>query len=105
MPEPAPISTPQSEPVWAFLKDSDLLLVDNSRLLYALEERVDFGRDKYGTVLQTHNGRDALQDAREELLDLVFYTAQAYLEGKLTYARWQDSLESVLTLWRALGGA
>jgi hypothetical protein len=34
----------------------------------------------YGTVLRTHNGRDALQDAYEEALDLCMYLAQAIME-------------------------
>lgn len=43
--------------------------------------RVQAGFDKYGTFLQTMNGRDALQDAWEEACDLVMYLHQAKLEG------------------------
>jgi hypothetical protein len=32
-----------------------------------------FGRQKYKTPLQPHNGRDTLQDAYEEVLDLCVY--------------------------------
>lgn len=39
-------------------------------------ERKRFGMAKYGTPLQAGNGRDALQDAYEEALDLVQYLRQ-----------------------------
>ena len=38
------------------------------------------GRAKYGVPLQAHNGRDALQDAYEEVLDLAVYLRQAIEE-------------------------
>lgn len=49
-------------------------------LIGAIRERTEHGRRKYGTVLQTDNGRDALQDAWEEALDLVTYLTQMRLE-------------------------
>lgn len=45
--------------------------------LYA---RLDVGIKTYGTPLQPHNGRDALQDAYEEALDLACYLRQAMFE-------------------------
>lgn len=44
----------------------DLLISD-------IEERKEFGIRKYGTALQSGNGRDMLQDAYEEAIDLVVY--------------------------------
>lgn len=44
----------------------DLVIAD-------IEERRQFGIRKYGTALQAGNGRDMLQDAYEEALDLVIY--------------------------------
>jgi len=35
---------------------------------------------KYGTVLKTHNGRNALMDAYQEALNLCMYLKQALLE-------------------------
>lgn len=35
---------------------------------------------KYGTHLQAHNGRDALQDLYEELIDAALYIKQAIME-------------------------
>ena len=50
-----------------------------------LEARAVAGKEKYGTVLETHNGRNALMDAYQEALDLVMYLKQALLEQD-TYA-------------------
>jgi hypothetical protein len=45
-----------------------------------LLEREDHGIKEYGTPLQANNGRDALQDAYEEALDLACYLKQAIVE-------------------------
>lgn len=42
-----------------------------------LRYRRDFGLEKYGTLLQDDNGRDALLDAYHEGLDLMVYLKQA----------------------------
>jgi hypothetical protein len=47
-----------------------------------IQERVDHGIRKYGRVLEAHNGRNALVDAWEESVDLVFYLQQAEMEGQ-----------------------
>jgi hypothetical protein len=39
------------------------------------------GIRKYGRTLETFNGRDALQDAYEEVLDLAQYLKQVILEN------------------------
>lgn len=49
-------------------------------VLADIRERVEAGERKYGTRLQTFNGRDALWDAYQEALDLVMYLRQAILE-------------------------
>lgn len=43
-------------------------------------ERDRVGRERYGTPLQPHNGRDALVDAYQEALDLCVYLRQAICE-------------------------
>lgn len=47
---------------------------------YAIERgliaRRDLGVRKYGVALQSHNGRDALQECWEEALDLLVYSYQ-----------------------------
>lgn len=45
-----------------------------------LETRELIGRQRYGTALQPHNGRDALRDLYEELLDACCYIRQAIAE-------------------------
>lgn len=45
-----------------------------------LIERAEAGLRKYGAYLTTHNGRDALWDWYQELLDGVMYARQANLE-------------------------
>lgn len=45
-----------------------------------LIDRMEVGKNEYGVLLSTHNGRDALQDAYEEALDLACYLKQAMLE-------------------------
>lgn len=47
-----------------------------------LEARARAGEVKYGTRLQTHNGRRVLVDAYQEALDLALYLRQAIEEGR-----------------------
>lgn len=49
-------------------------------VLDALMRRAEKGMETYGTLLQTENGRDPLQDALEEVLDAAMYLQQAILE-------------------------
>lgn len=47
-----------------------------------LEERRQFGLEKYGIELHTFNGRNAVEDIRQELGDLIIYFAQLIMENK-----------------------
>lgn len=47
-----------------------------------MKARDQLGRERYGTPLQAHNGRDALTDAYQEALDLAVYLRQAIEERK-----------------------
>lgn len=51
----------------------DLVLAD-------IEKRKAIGLERYGTLLQPFNGRDALRDLYEELLDAVMYVRQCIEE-------------------------
>jgi hypothetical protein len=42
--------------------------------------RDHLGRQRYGVPLQAHNGRDALIDAYQEILDAAVYLRQAIFE-------------------------
>lgn len=58
------------------------LPIKNDRLDIQTLVMIDIGKrrlvgiERYGTALQAHNGRDALQDAYEEALDLCMYLRQ-----------------------------
>ena len=56
-----------SQPIW------ELVMQD-------MFERNEFGKAKYGTPLQANNGRNALKDAYEEVLDLAVYLKQRIVE-------------------------
>lgn len=45
-----------------------------------LEERMQLGIQRYGTLLQANNGRDMLLDAYQEALDLAVYLKGALVE-------------------------
>ena len=45
-----------------------------------IERRKKIGMERYGTLLQPHNGRDALLDAYEEELDKIQYMKQWIVE-------------------------
>jgi len=45
-----------------------------------IRARMKVGVERYGTLLQPRNGRDALRDLYEELLDAACYTRQAIAE-------------------------
>jgi hypothetical protein len=45
--------------------------------------RRQLGIERYGTVVQANNGRDALQDAYDEALDLAVYLRQAIEERRI----------------------
>lgn len=45
-----------------------------------MKARDEFGRSKYGKPLMIHDGRDTLQDAYEEALDLAVYLKKAIIE-------------------------
>lgn len=57
----------------------DLVIAD-------IETRKAIGLQRYGTLLQPFNGRDALRDAYEEALDLCQYLRQALEERQLSKA-------------------
>lgn len=51
-------------------------------VLEDLKARVELGISRYGTVLQSLNGRDPLLDAYDEAMDLVLYLRQVIEERK-----------------------
>jgi hypothetical protein len=51
-----------------------------------MRDRIEMGRDKYGNLLETFNGRNAMWDAYQETLDLAMYLRQELME--------QESIET-----------
>jgi hypothetical protein len=49
-----------------------------------LQKRAKIGEKKYGERLRPFNGRNGLQDAYEEALDLANYLKQILIEEELT---------------------
>lgn len=72
--QPLPVHVPGGEPI-------------HDVAMRAIQYRRAHGEKKYGTVLQARNGRDALIDCAEELLDGLLYITQAIIErdGKLPW--------------------
>jgi hypothetical protein len=58
-----------------------LMGMSTTDIASAIKARAAAGVAKYGVPLQTHNGRDAREDARQELLDALMYLAQAEMEA------------------------
>lgn len=53
-----------------------------SQVIDDIVARRQVGIERYGTQLQPHNGRDALRDLYEELLDACCYIKQLIIERK-----------------------
>lgn len=58
---------------------NDLPFVQDA-VIADIETRKQVGIERYGTPLQAFNGRDALQDAYEEAIDLAMYLKQLIIE-------------------------
>lgn len=59
---------------------TDVAPIARGRFLRMLLEREAKGVQTYGTTLQAFNGRDAIQDALEEAIDLWQYLVQISIE-------------------------
>ncbi len=62
-------------------------------LMAEIEKRKALGLSRYGTILQAGNGRDALQDMLDELIDACVYLIQLKRERDLR-AKVLDELEA-----------
>lgn len=91
--QPAPVANDRPA-VW------DLVIAD-------MRQRDRVGRERYGTPLQPHNGRDALVDAYQEALDLAVYLRQELQERRSYQQQIADlkaaneSLQKTVDLLRA----
>src|SRR5205085_1432104 len=62
-------------------------------VLAAMKDRDAVGRERYGVPLQPFNGRRALRDLAEELLDATVYTFQEIYERDALEKRIGDAVE------------
>jgi len=60
----------------------DLKKVGFQDIAEDVEARIRIGERKYGKRLQSFNGRDALKDLYDEVLDALNYSKQLELENK-----------------------
>ena len=95
-----PMPCPGRDDVAAWVGADIEQMVDDPELVEALDadldDRVQVGFHRYGTRLQTFNGRDFLVDAYQEALDLAMYTRGAILEQD---GPGPDGAESQDELW------
>jgi len=68
------LTSPQPPPIKGERKVLDLVIDDFRR-------KAEMGKHKYGTYLETNNGRNPLIDAYQEAIDLCMYLRQAIGEN------------------------
>lgn len=93
-------ATPQPRPI---AEEGSALVLPH--VLADLQARADWGLAKYQTYLHTNNGRDAMVDLYQELLDAVMYIKQALLERESTtdkLTRLRTSVNAILDNHRNL---
>lgn len=78
MAQPAPINKGQSvtPALLEWLKDHHA----SEKVISTIQQRYEFGLNKYGQPLMTQDGRDTFRDAQEEAADLLQYLYKATLQ-------------------------
>jgi hypothetical protein len=107
--QPPPVRN-EHEPTWqravhlytAWVARGPFPMMSTARALSEMNERDKIGRERYGTPLQPFNGRDALVDLTQELLDAVAYGTQAEQEGQKEFA--ETFLEALFPIVTKLCG-
>jgi len=79
--QPLPVTTKKSVDVAVEVAE-DLKKVGFQDIAEDVEARIRIGERKYGKRLQSFNGRDALKDLYDEVLDALNYSKQLELENK-----------------------
>ena len=84
-PEPPPLNKGQNVPsqLIKWLKqESFFRRQTRAKAIKLIEERDAFGFKKYSQHLMTEDGRNSIEDARQELGDLLQYLFKAHLNGE-----------------------
>ena len=63
-------------------QEGELSLHQVEELCSLVKERDAYGRVKYGQPLMTEDGRDDIEDARQEIGDFIQYVVKASANGK-----------------------
>ena len=98
--QPLPITTKKSVDV-AVEVAADLKKAGLSDIAEDVEARIAIGERKYGKRLQSFNGRDALKDLYDELLDALNYSKQLQLEDKDGGRVFEELVQLVSTVKKA----
>ncbi len=69
----------------------------------ACDSQIEKGRQKYGTLLEAGNGRNAYEDCAQEFVDAWMYLTQARMEHDALADLAKDSLLTLSRAIRALG--
>lgn len=64
-------------------------------VLADIVDRAEFGHSRYNTELKTFNGRDALVDTYQELIDGAMYVKQRIMENKHTKKELEECVELI----------
>lgn len=67
-----------------------------------IEQRKQYGLNKYDSLLQTFNGRNFLQDAYEEVQDLIVYLKGSLEEQRIVALLFRDVLKGYVHLYDQL---
>jgi hypothetical protein len=87
VPEPAPKPKGEIVPdkLIEWLQDNiprRTYIINTNDMIDLIKERDEFGRKKYGQPLMSQDGRNTIEDARQELGDLMQYIYKAKLNGE-----------------------
>lgn len=82
--QPAPLRELEGLAVWPRV----IAETSDAELVADMLERDRVGRERYGVPLTVWNGRDALADAYQELLDAVVYLEQCRLRVPVSEKPW-----------------
>lgn len=85
IPEPPPVKKGKevAKELIEFILIAKLDNEQKRKIIELITERYEFGMKKYGQPLMTEDGRDDINDALQELGDLMQYIYKAKMNGRL----------------------
>lgn len=95
--QPAPKPSP-GPALWPLVIADAARMLGSAALIADMRARHELGSKKYGQPLTAGNGRDALRDLYDELLDAVVYCRQCIEEGRPLQGLYQQLLMLALSV-------